>query len=167
MGIHTHDNMSRAAINTNVAINHGVNWVDGTITGMGRGPGNSKTEYLVIEYENMLSKKVNIIPLLELIDNHFKPLMDRCLIKKAIVETKSAGGIILPKANDRDIRVGEVIAAGPGFYADGHFIKNRLSVGDMVLLPEYLGSKIPLEDKNAEFYIYRDSEILATLDKKI
>ena len=77
LGIHTHDNMSRAAINTNVAINHGVNWVDGTITGMGRGPGNSKTEYLVIEYENMLSKKVNIIPLLELIDNHFKPLMDK------------------------------------------------------------------------------------------
>ena len=77
LGIHTHDNMSRAAINTNIAINHGVNWIDGTITGMGRGPGNSKTEYLVIEYENMLSKKVNIIPLLELIDNHFKPLMDK------------------------------------------------------------------------------------------
>jgi len=73
LGIHTHDNMSRAAINTNIAINHGVNWIDGTITGMGRGPGNSKTEYLVIEYENMLSKKVNIIPLLELIDKHFKP----------------------------------------------------------------------------------------------
>ena len=77
LGIHTHDNMSRAAINTNIAINHGVDWIDGTITGMGRGPGNSKTEYLVIEYENILSKKVNIIPLLELIDKHFKPLMDK------------------------------------------------------------------------------------------
>ena len=77
LGIHTHDNMSRAAINTNIAINHGVNWVDGTITGMGRGPGNSKTEYLVIEYENLLSKKVNIIPMLELIDRYFNPLMNK------------------------------------------------------------------------------------------
>ena len=77
LGIHTHDNMSRAAINTNVAVTNGVDLVDGTITGMGRGPGNSKTEYLVIEYEKMLSKKVNIIPLLELIDKHFKPLKDK------------------------------------------------------------------------------------------
>ncbi len=77
LGIHTHDNMSRAAINTNIAINHGVNWVDGTITGMGRGPGNSKTEYLIIEYESLLSKKVNIIPLLELIDKYFNPLMHK------------------------------------------------------------------------------------------
>ena len=38
LGIHTHDNMSRAAINTNVAVTNGVDLVDGTITGMGRGP---------------------------------------------------------------------------------------------------------------------------------
>ena len=72
MGIHTHDNMSRAAINTNVAVNNGVDWIDGTVTGMGRGPGNAKTEYLVIEYEKNLNRKVNLIPLLELIDKHFK-----------------------------------------------------------------------------------------------
>ena len=98
----------------------------------------------------------------------FKPLLDRCLIKKTVTETKTAGGILLPKANERDNRVGEVVATGPGFYGDsGNFVKNRLNVGDFVLLPEYLGMKINLEDKNAEFYIYRDSEILATLEKKI
>ena len=69
--------MSRAAINTNVAINNGVQWIDGTITGMGRGPGNAKTEYLVIEYEKLLAKKVNILPLLKVIDEHFKPLMSK------------------------------------------------------------------------------------------
>ena len=77
LGIHTHDNMSRAAINTNVAINNGVQWIDGTITGMGRGPGNAKTEYLVIEYEKLLARKVNILPLLKVIDEHFKPLMNK------------------------------------------------------------------------------------------
>jgi len=77
VGIHTHDNMSRAAINTNVAVNNGVDWIDGTVTGMGRGPGNAKTEYLVIEYEKNLNRKVNLIPLLELIDKHFKSLMEK------------------------------------------------------------------------------------------
>ena len=77
LGIHTHDNMSRAAINTSIAVNSGVEWVDGTVTGMGRGPGNAKTEYLAIEYEKNLNKKVNLIPLLELIDKYFKPLMEK------------------------------------------------------------------------------------------
>ena len=98
---------------------------------------------------------------------NFKPLLDRCLIKKAHVETKTAGGILLPKASERENRVGEVVATGPGHYNEqGHFIKNRLNVGDFVLLPEYLGTKVELEDK-AEYLVYRDSEILATLEKKI
>lgn len=98
---------------------------------------------------------------------NFKPLLDRCLIKKAAIETKTAGGILLPKASERENRIGEVVATGPGYYNEnGHFIKNRLSVGDFVLLPEYLGTKVELEDKT-ECYIYRDSEILATLEKKI
>ena len=76
LGIHTHDNMSRAAINTNVAVTNGVDLVDGTITGMGRGPGNSKTEYLVIEYEKCCQKsKYNSS--IKLIDKHFKPLKDK------------------------------------------------------------------------------------------
>ncbi len=97
----------------------------------------------------------------------FKPLADRCLIKKALVETKTAGGILLPKASERENRVGEVVATGEGFFNEnGHFIKNRLNVGEFVLLPDYLGTKIELDDK-AEYYVYRDSEILATLEKKI
>ncbi len=75
LGIHTHDNMSRAAINTNVAINNGVSWVDGTVTGMGRGPGNAKTEYLVIEYQKYMERRVNLLPLLEIIDKYFRPMM--------------------------------------------------------------------------------------------
>jgi len=97
----------------------------------------------------------------------FIPLLDRCLIKKAVIETKTPGGILLPKASERENRIGEVIATGPGYYNEnGQFIKNRLNVGEFVLLPEYLGTKIELEDKS-EYYVYRDSEILATLDKKI
>ena len=37
IGIHAHDNLSKAISNTVEAINLGVNWVDSTVTGMGRG----------------------------------------------------------------------------------------------------------------------------------
>lgn len=47
MGIHAHDNQSLALKNTLFANKNGLNWLDSTITGMGRGPGNTKTEELI------------------------------------------------------------------------------------------------------------------------
>ena len=38
VGIHAHDNLSKAIANTKQAIKHGVKWTDCTITGMWRGP---------------------------------------------------------------------------------------------------------------------------------
>ena len=37
--------MGKALENSIEAINNSVNWIDCTVTGMGRGPGNTKTEY--------------------------------------------------------------------------------------------------------------------------
>ena len=42
MGIHTHDNMGKALENSIAAINNSVQWIDSTVTGMGRGPGQYK-----------------------------------------------------------------------------------------------------------------------------
>lgn len=47
MGIHTHDNMGRGLDNSLTALNLGVTWLDATITGMGRGAGNTQTESLM------------------------------------------------------------------------------------------------------------------------
>ncbi len=49
LGIHTHDNLGLALSNTLRALDEGVTWVDSTVTGMGRGPGNARTEELAIE----------------------------------------------------------------------------------------------------------------------
>ena len=49
LGIHTHNNLGNAINNSIRAMDLGVQWVDSTITGMGRGPGNTETEYLLIE----------------------------------------------------------------------------------------------------------------------
>lgn len=74
LGIHTHDNMGQALPNSMRAIVEGATWVDGTVTGMGRGPGNAKTEYLVIAMEPFRTASYNIAPLLSLISKHFGPM---------------------------------------------------------------------------------------------
>ena len=47
VGIHAHDNLKLALKNSLFAIKYNVGWVDCTITGMGRGPGNLKTEEIL------------------------------------------------------------------------------------------------------------------------
>ena len=49
LGIHTHDNKGEALKNTMTAIDNGITWIDSTILGMGRGPGNARTEYVLLE----------------------------------------------------------------------------------------------------------------------
>ncbi len=73
-GIHTHDNMGKALENSLEAIKNKVNWIDCTVTGMGRGPGNTKTEYLILELRRKIEKNEKLIDLLSLIKNYFKPL---------------------------------------------------------------------------------------------
>jgi 4-hydroxy 2-oxovalerate aldolase len=76
LGVHTHDNMGKAVANTVRAIEEGVTWVDSTVTGMGRGPGNAQTEYVVVELEKQRAKRINVTPLLELIRRHFQPMKE-------------------------------------------------------------------------------------------
>ena len=51
VGFHGHNNLELGLINTLTAINNGVDFVDTTILGMGRGAGNLKTE-LLLTYMN-------------------------------------------------------------------------------------------------------------------
>ena len=76
-GIHTHDNMGKALENSIEAIKNSVNWIDCTVTGMGRGPGNTKTEYLILELKRKNEKSENLVHLLNLIKNYFEPLKER------------------------------------------------------------------------------------------
>lgn len=74
IGIHTHDNMGNALSNTLCAFSDGVFWLDSTVTGMGRGPGNARTEELVIEMSEHLSSTPDMIPLMNIISNYFSSL---------------------------------------------------------------------------------------------
>jgi 4-hydroxy 2-oxovalerate aldolase len=78
IGIHTHDNMGRAVVNTLRAIEEGATWVDSTVTGMGRGPGNAQTEYVLMELEGKRARAPQMSPLLTLIRQRFGPMQQAC-----------------------------------------------------------------------------------------
>lgn len=77
LGIHTHDNRGMALANSLQAINDGVCWIDGTVAGMGRGPGNARTEYLAIELMAKHRRVANVSPLLKLVSKYFQALQQR------------------------------------------------------------------------------------------
>ncbi|MDA9650319.1 hypothetical protein N9T21_00545 [Candidatus Pelagibacter sp.] len=51
-GIHAHDNLKLALKNSLIAKKLGASWIDSTVTGMGRGPGNLKTEEILKKLDN-------------------------------------------------------------------------------------------------------------------
>ena len=78
IGIHAHNNLGNALTNTIYALDNGINFLDSTITGMGRGPGNAETEYLYLELqEKKINKDKNILPLLNLQNEFFVPLKEK------------------------------------------------------------------------------------------
>jgi len=77
LGIHAHDNMDKAMENAMMALSNGVNWIDSTVLGMGRGPGNVKTENLILELEKRFKRKVNYNGLIKLVENDFIPMKNK------------------------------------------------------------------------------------------
>ena len=76
LGIHTHDNMGQALTNVKISIDSGVKWIDSTITGMGRGPGNAQTEYLILSLRERFKSQRSFIKLFKLIYKYFKPMQN-------------------------------------------------------------------------------------------
>lgn len=87
------------------------------------------------------------------------PLGDRVLVRKAVKETKTAGGILLPTDKGKDPKEGTVVSVGPGLRdADGKMHAPTLKAGDAVLLPNYGGSEVEIGEE--KFSLYREEEIL-------
>ncbi len=75
IGIHTHDNNGLAFANTLSAIGVGVDFIDSTIMGMGRGAGNLRTEQMLLYlYFKKGYTHLNPSELLDVINIHFVPL---------------------------------------------------------------------------------------------
>lgn len=73
LGIHTHNNMSKALDNAMKAYELGVDMIDVTVTGMGRGAGNAQTENL-LAILNKSETKYNSAPVFDLVIRHFEKM---------------------------------------------------------------------------------------------
>lgn len=71
--MHAHNNQQLAFANTIEALSLGVNYLDATVSGMGRGAGNCYMELLLGFLKN---PKYNLIPLLDFIEGHIQKLRD-------------------------------------------------------------------------------------------
>jgi len=74
VGCHLHDNMTYALASTIAAVNAGATWVDATVLGMGRGPGNVRTEYLAMELKRLGYSNIDVTPLVNIISTDFTQL---------------------------------------------------------------------------------------------
>uniref|UniRef100_A0A0N4ZEY4 10 kDa heat shock protein, mitochondrial n=1 Tax=Parastrongyloides trichosuri TaxID=131310 RepID=A0A0N4ZEY4_PARTI len=91
-----------------------------------------------------------------------QPLFDRVMVQKAAAEVKSKGGIYIPEKAQGKVLEGTVVAAGPGLRTEaGTIIPLSVKVGDRVMLPEYGGNKVVMDDK--EYFIFRESDLIAKL----
>jgi len=73
IGIHAHNNQQLAFANTIEAIIQNINYLDGTIFGIGRAAGNCPLELLLGFLKN---PKYDLRPILEILESHFVKLKD-------------------------------------------------------------------------------------------
>ncbi|CAI5444331.1 unnamed protein product [Caenorhabditis angaria] len=89
----------------------------------------------------------------------FKPLYDRVLVERVAAETKTKGGIMLPEKSQGKVLEATVVSAGPGARNEkGELVPLSVRPGDRVLLPEYGGTKVVVDQK--EYSIFRESDLL-------
>jgi 4-hydroxy 2-oxovalerate aldolase len=73
VGIHAHNNQQLAFANTIEAVGDGVDWLDATYSGMGRGAGNCYMENLLGFLRN---PKYNLFPVIKFIEKYMVPLKE-------------------------------------------------------------------------------------------
>ncbi|EPS64270.1 hypothetical protein M569_10512, partial [Genlisea aurea] len=89
------------------------------------------------------------------------PALNRVLVEKIVPPSKTSAGILLPEKSSK-LNSGKVVAVGPGLRdKEGNHIPPAVKEGDAVLLPEYGGTQVKIEEK--EYHLYRGEDILGIL----
>ena len=88
------------------------------------------------------------------------PLFDRVLVERFAAEKITKGGIHVPEKALGKVLNATVVAVGKGLkQKDGTHVPVSVTAGDKVLLPEYGGTKVEIDDK--EYFIFKEADILA------
>ncbi|MDQ8039868.1 MAG: co-chaperone GroES [Rickettsiella sp.] len=92
------------------------------------------------------------------------PLQDRMIVERAVEETRSKGGIVIPdSAKEKPVK-GIVVAVGPGKRLEsGETQAMSIKVGDEILFGKYAGTEVKLDDK--EYIVMREDDAIAIINK--
>jgi 4-hydroxy 2-oxovalerate aldolase len=77
LGAHLHDNRGQALVNVLAALEAGVGWIDATVLGMGRGPGNAASEYVLQQLRERGLERYRPSVVYPLVIEDFEPLRRR------------------------------------------------------------------------------------------
>ncbi|XP_047310828.1 20 kDa chaperonin, chloroplastic-like [Impatiens glandulifera] len=113
---------------------------------------------------HLILKEDDIVGILETDDvKDLKPLNDRVLIKVAVAENKTAGGLLLTDATKEKPSIGTVIAVGPGpLDEEGKRKPLSVSNGNTVLYSKYAGNDFKGAD-GSDYITLRASDVMAVL----
>ncbi|HLB41249.1 MAG TPA: co-chaperone GroES [Gammaproteobacteria bacterium] len=90
-------------------------------------------------------------------------LADRVAVEAKEMETKTAGGIVLPETADKDKPMEGIVAfAGNGKYLDGKLQPLQIKVGDKVLFGKYAGTNIKIGEK--EYLVMREEDVMGVIE---
>jgi len=94
---------------------------------------------------------------------NIKPLEDRILVKPLDAEQTTASGLVIPDTAKEKPQEGEVLAVGPGRWAEGgsERIPLDISVGDKVIYSKYGGTEVKYAGE--EYLILSARDVLAVL----
>eukprot|EP01024_Parvocaulis_polyphysoides_P075396 TRINITY_DN9741_c0_g1_i1.p4 TRINITY_DN9741_c0_g1~~TRINITY_DN9741_c0_g1_i1.p4 ORF type:complete len:117 (+),score=21.00 TRINITY_DN9741_c0_g1_i1:54-353(+) len=91
------------------------------------------------------------------------PLFDRVLVEKILPAQKTAGGVLLPESATPKLKEATVVAVGPGARKEnGEFMPMSVKEGDLVVIPEFGGTKIETSE-GKELFMYRETDLLGIL----
>lgn len=93
-----------------------------------------------------------------------RPLSDRIVVQPREVETKTAGGIVIPDTADKDKPIqGTVIAIGTGKFVEGKIQPLQVKVGDKILFGKYAGTNVKLDEH--EYLVMREEDVMGVVEE--
>ncbi len=93
---------------------------------------------------------------------NIRPLRDRIVVKRE-VETKTAGGILIPDTAGEKPIIGVVLAVGPGKTLEsGEVLAISVKKGDKVLFGKYSGTEVELAGEKV--VVMREDDIMGIIE---
>jgi len=94
--------------------------------------------------------------------SQIKPLGNRVLLKRVVIDEQIKGGIYIPDSAKEKSQEAEVVALGTGKKSeDGSVYEFAVKVGDRVLTSKYGGTEVKVGDE--DFLLMDEDEILGVV----